>query len=66
MYSLQLKPQSGRDLAPHKSNGIEQELVLNNVPVGKGNSVKMRFKVSYQLDQETKEEQGQVSSLGIA
>jgi ADP-ribosylation factor-binding protein GGA len=65
-YTLQLKPQSGRDLAPHQTNGIEQEVILNDVPNGKGNSVKMRFKVSYSLGQETKEEQGQVPPLGIS
>lgn len=66
VYTLQLKPQSGRDLAPGKSHGIEQEVILKGVPVGKGHTVKMRFKISYQLDQEAREEQGTVPSLGIA
>jgi len=39
---------------------------LNGIEVGKGNAVKMRFKVSYKLGLETREEQGLVPPLGIA
>lgn len=53
-------------MAPKQTNGIQQEIILNGVPDGKGDSVKMRFKVSYQVDQASKEEQGTVPSLGIA
>ena len=54
-------------MAPNQSRGIQQEVILNAVPTGKGNSVKMRFKVSYQIgQQQPKEEQGVVPSLGIA
>jgi ADP-ribosylation factor-binding protein GGA len=65
-YTLQLKPQSGRDMAPNEAHGIQQEVVLNGVPNGMGDSVKMRFKVSYRVEQAPKEEQGPVPSLGIA
>lgn len=65
-YSLQLKPQSGRDMTPNQQNGIRQDIILNGVEVGKGNSIKMRFKVSYKVDAEAKEEQGNVPPLGIS
>lgn len=65
-YRLQLRPQTGRDLSPGQKNGIQQEILLNGVPPGKGGSVKMRFKVSYQLNGKRVEEQGTVPSLGIA
>ena len=66
MYSLKLKPQTGRNIAPNQQNGIEQEIILTGVPLGKGSTVKMRFKVSYQRDTQPHEEQGNVPSLGIA
>jgi ADP-ribosylation factor-binding protein GGA len=53
-------------MGPRQGHGIQQEIILNDVPVGKGNSVKMRFKVSYQVSQDPKEEHGQVPPLGIA
>lgn len=39
---------------------------LDGIDPGKGNSVKIRFKVSYQLGGESKEEQGMVPPLGIS
>ncbi|KAK2763854.1 hypothetical protein FQN54_009472 [Arachnomyces sp. PD_36] len=65
-YTLQLKPQSGRDLAPLQQNGIQQELQINGIEHGKGNVVKTRFKISYKLGADPKEEQGSVPALGIA
>ncbi|RAL09522.1 VHS domain protein [Aspergillus homomorphus CBS 101889] len=65
-YTLQLRPQSGRDIAPSQANGVQQEMLVDRVPVGKGNAIKMRFRVSYQAGNERKEEQGMVPSLGIA
>lgn len=53
-------------MGSNQKNGIEQEILLTGVPFGKGNSVKMRYKVSYQKDAESQEEQGNVPSLGIA
>ena len=66
MYSLKLRPQTGRNIGPNQQHGIEQEIVLSGVPLGKGSSVKMRYKVSYQRDAQPHEEQGAVPSLGIA
>ena len=51
---------------PFQNNGIRQELLLDGVEPGKGNSVKIRFKVSYKLGSELKEEQGMVPPLGIS
>ncbi|PGH29870.1 hypothetical protein GX50_07363 [[Emmonsia] crescens] len=65
-YSLHLTPQSGRHLAPLQQNGVRLEMQLNGIPFGDGNSVKLRYKVSYKLGKEEKEEQGRVPPLGIA
>ena len=65
-YSLQLKPQTGREMSPKARNAIQQEVLLNGVPAGKGNVVKMRFKVSYELNGQAQEQQGTVPSLGIS
>ncbi|KOS43459.1 hypothetical protein ACN38_g5672 [Penicillium nordicum] len=64
-YTLQLRPQSGRDIAPQQQNGVQQEMLIDGIDVGKGNSVKIRFKVSYQLGSEAHEEHGMVPPLGI-
>ncbi|KIV82046.1 hypothetical protein PV11_04183 [Exophiala sideris] len=65
-YSLQLKPQTGREMSPKARNAIQQEVLLNGVPAGKGNAVKMRFKVSYEINGQAQEQQGTVPSLGIS
>ncbi|OAL31482.1 hypothetical protein AYO22_01074 [Fonsecaea multimorphosa] len=65
-YSLHLKPQSGRELAPNTHHSVQQEILLNGVPVGKGNQVKMRFKVSYELNGQAQEQQGNVPPLGVS
>ncbi|KAJ5834782.1 hypothetical protein N7447_000808 [Penicillium robsamsonii] len=65
-YTLQLRPQSGRDIAPQQQNGVQQEMLMDGIDNGKGNSVKIRFKVSYKIGGEAHEEQGMVPPLGIA
>lgn len=45
---------------------MNQAMVLDGIDSGKGNSVKIRFKVSYKLGAEAREEQGMVPPLGIA
>lgn len=64
-YTLQLRPQSGREIAGLQQNGVQQEMLLEGIETGKGNSVKIRFKVSYRIGAEAKEEQGMVPPLGI-
>lgn len=61
-----MRPQSGRDVGPNQTNGVQQEMLVDGVETGKGNSIKMRFKVSYRMGNERKEEQGMVPALGIA
>ncbi len=63
-----MEPQSSRSLSPYVQNGITQTIVLSGVEYGKGNMVKMRWKVGYRLGNETvrKEEIGEIASLGIA
>ncbi|KAK5957892.1 ARF-binding protein [Knufia fluminis] len=65
-YALQLQPQSGKDLPPHQPNAVSQNMLVSNVPPGKGTAVKIRFKVSYSMSGSQHEEQGMVTSLGIA
>lgn len=64
-YSLQLKPQTSRDLQPGQTSGVTQDVLVSGVPAGKGTSVKMRFKVSYSFAGQVVEEQGMVTSLGV-
>lgn len=65
-YTLQLQPQSGKDLAPHQPGAVTQNMLVHNVPQGKGTSVRIRFKAAYLLDGVRQEEQGMISSLEIA
>jgi hypothetical protein len=41
-------------------------MALDGIDLGKGNSVKIRFKVSYKLGGQAREEQGMVPPLGVA
>ncbi|OJJ02894.1 hypothetical protein ASPVEDRAFT_151488 [Aspergillus versicolor CBS 583.65] len=65
-YTLHLRPQSGREIGALQANGVQQEMLIDGIDMGKGNSVKIRFRVSYRVGSETKEEQGMVPALGIA
>ncbi|RMZ85444.1 hypothetical protein DV737_g850, partial [Chaetothyriales sp. CBS 132003] len=65
-YSLKLRPQTSRALAPNQRNAVQQEILLSDVPPGKGSSVKMRYKLSYQIQGQNIEQQGNVPSLGIS
>ena len=63
-YLLQLQQQSGKDLA--SGGAVTQIMLVSNVPAGKGMAVKIRFKASYKLAGVGQEEQGLITSLGIA
>lgn len=65
-YTLQLRPQTSRDLQPGQTSGATQDILVSGVPAGKGTSVKMRFKVSYSFAGQAVEEQGMVAGLGVA
>jgi len=47
-------------------SGITQIIQLHGVEPGKGQSVKVRWKASYWLGEEHREEQGEISSLGVS
>ncbi|KAF2399872.1 VHS-domain-containing protein [Trichodelitschia bisporula] len=65
-YQLRLEPQSARGLAPKQVNGITQTIQLHGVQRGSGGAVRMRWKASYVVGSERREEMGEVSNLGIA
>jgi ADP-ribosylation factor-binding protein GGA len=64
-YTLQLRPQTSREVPAGKKDAVQQEILLSNVPVGSGSKAKMRFKVSYSVGGQPVEEQGSAPSLGI-
>jgi ADP-ribosylation factor-binding protein GGA len=49
-----------------QQNGVQQDMLLDGIDAGKGNSVKLRFRVSYKVGASAHEEQGMVPSLGIS
>lgn len=64
-FSLQLQPQSGRNLSPMQVDGIKQAIRLQGVTQGKGNAVRMRWRASYSVAGQPREESGEVSNLGV-
>ncbi|KAK3690965.1 ARF-binding protein [Vermiconidia calcicola] len=64
-YTLHLQPQSGRSLAPNQQNGITQTIRLQGVEREKGTAVKMRWRAGYGFKGEQKNEQGEISGLGV-
>ncbi|KAL2039477.1 hypothetical protein N7G274_007749 [Stereocaulon virgatum] len=65
-FTLKLTPQSGRTLQPNQKDGITQPIAVSGVSRGQANSVKMRWKASYNVAGDLRHEQGEVPSLGIA
>ncbi|KAL8746121.1 MAG: hypothetical protein Q9190_001815 [Brigantiaea leucoxantha] len=65
-YTLRLTLQSGRSLQPLQKDGIRQEIVIENVPRGQGNQVKVKWKSSYKLGGVEKGEQGEIGGVGVA
>ncbi|CAE7176565.1 hypothetical protein P3342_008202 [Pyrenophora teres f. teres] len=63
---LQLEPQSGVNLGPNQKFGITQNIRVNNVQRGSGDSVKMRWKASYSVGGQQKNEMGEIPSLGVS
>lgn len=53
-------------MGPKGSRPISQVIRLLGVEVGKGESVRMRWKLSYLMGGERKEEMGEVSGLGVS
>ncbi|EGX51209.1 hypothetical protein AOL_s00054g585 [Orbilia oligospora ATCC 24927] len=68
--SLQLKMehQSGTTLQPHEVDGINQMIRIAGVAPGAGSNVKMRWKVSYRVgdNSQLREEMGEVTGLPVS
>ncbi|KAJ4348413.1 ARF-binding protein [Didymosphaeria variabile] len=62
---LQLEHQSGVTLAPNQRNGITQNIRLNGVQRGSGSSIKMRWKVTYSVGGQSKNEMGEIPFLSV-
>ncbi|KAL9105002.1 MAG: hypothetical protein Q9163_000099 [Psora crenata] len=64
-FSLNLAPQSGRTLQPKQRDGITQSILVQGVTRGQADSVKMRWKSSYKLAGDIRQEQGEGSYKAI-
>ncbi|KAM0394117.1 hypothetical protein ACHAO7_003269 [Fusarium culmorum] len=67
-YELQLKPQTGRDLAPQQSRGITQEVQIWHAGnrTQKVTSAKLRWRASYKLSEQAVNEMGEVTEFSLA
>jgi ADP-ribosylation factor-binding protein GGA len=67
-YELLLKPQSGRNLAPKQSRGVTQEVEIFHAGdrTRKVDSAKLRWRASYKVGGEQKNEMGEVAEFSIA
>ncbi|KAL7790323.1 VHS domain-containing protein [Trichoderma ceciliae] len=67
-YELQLKPQTGRSLSPKQSRGVTQEVEVWHT--GNKNqrveSVKLRWRASYKVGEEMKNETGEIAEFSLA
>ncbi|KAK4653600.1 ARF-binding protein [Podospora pseudocomata] len=66
-YELQLTPQSGRNLLPKQINGVKQEVKVwrSGDKLQKVEKIKLRWRVSYKLNGEVKNEMGEVPEFSI-
>ncbi|KAF5597293.1 ADP-ribosylation factor-binding protein [Fusarium subglutinans] len=67
-YELQLKPQTGRDLAPQQNRGITQEVQIWHAGnrAQKVTSAKLRWRASYKTGEQTFNEMGEVTEFSLA
>ena len=65
-YQMKMEPQSGRELEARQRDGITQLVRVAGAPRGAGGAVKMRWKASYTLGGEGREEGGVVEGLPVA
>lgn len=67
-FELQLSPQSGRSLAPNQVNGIQQSMEVYHTGDRnkKVESIKLRWRMSYQLGGELKSEVGDIAEFRLA
>ncbi|KAJ9148700.1 VHS domain-containing protein [Pleurostoma richardsiae] len=67
-YELQLKPQSGRTLEPKQSRGVTQAIEVWHAgdKTKKVQSIKLRWRASYKVGEELKNEMGEISEFSVA
>ena len=67
-YELQLNPQTGRTLAPHKAAGITQIVAALHAGARekKVESIKLRWRVSYKAGGVQKNETGEIPEFTLA
>jgi len=65
-FTLRLTPQSGRKLQPFQKNGITQPIEIHGVTKGQSSSVKIRWKASYKIAGDLRQEQGEVPPLMVS
>ncbi|SPJ90386.1 probable Arf-binding protein [Fusarium torulosum] len=67
-YELQLKPQTGRDLAPQQSRGITQEVQIWHAGnrTQKVTSAKLRWRAAYKIGEQAVNEMGEVTEFSLA
>lgn len=65
-FTLKLTPQSGQTLQPRQKDAITQPIAVHGASKGQANLVKMRWKSSYKVAGDLRQEQGEVPVLGIA
>ncbi|CAJ0551650.1 Ff.00g056290.m01.CDS01 [Fusarium sp. VM40] len=66
-YELQLKPQTGRDLAPQQSRGITQEVQIWHAGnrAQKVTSAKLRWRAAYKIGEQAVNEMGEVTEFSL-
>lgn len=67
-YELQLRPQTGRDLAPQQSRGITQEVQIWHAGnrTQKVTSAKLRWRAAYKIGEQAVNEMGEVTEFSLA
>ncbi|KAI1331498.1 VHS-domain-containing protein [Xylariaceae sp. FL0255] len=67
-YELQLQPQSGRALQPHQQNGVNQAIQIwfAGDKTKRVATAKLRWRVSYTLGGETKDETGAIPDFSVS
>lgn len=67
-YELKMQPQSGRTLLPMQSRGVTQTMEVwhSHDRTRKVDSIKLRWRVSYRVGDETKVDMGEVAEFGLA
>ncbi|MCJ1486679.1 hypothetical protein MMC06_006857 [Schaereria dolodes] len=64
-YTLRRIPQSGQTLSPLRKDAITQPIEVHGVAKGQSSNVKMRWKASYKVVEDLRQEQGEVPALNV-